>query len=592
MVKELETANSGERVAINRRGRIIAVLLLMGMGFAVVALRLVYLQVYQRAALSVRAERQQERVVKLDPKRGTIYDRMGRELAVSLDVDSIYGVPSGIDNPRAVAQQLSHILREDRRGLEQRLEGNKQFVWLSRKVEPGKAEKIRELGNKEIGIRLESKRFYPKKSLAGPVLGFLGMDNDGLEGLELAYDKALRGVSGWVLAEKDAMGRTVFPGGSGFQYKLPKPGHDLLLTIDEVIQHIAEKELDAALASSRAKGGVCIVMNPQTGEVLALSVRSAAFGKQAFNPNEPRRSKPAEWRNRAVTDAFEPGSIFKPFLAAAALEERVVHPLEYVDCSAGKIQLADRVIKDAHENGVLTFTDVIAESSNVGTITVALRLGKERFARYIAAFGFGKKTGVDIPGEIAGQLKDCRLWSGVSIGSIAIGQEVGVTPIQMASAYCALANGGMLMKPYLVSEIVDHDGGEGRKFQAEAVGRAITAETCAKVNKMLQRVVETGTGQLARPAGYTAAGKTGTAQKIDQRTGKYSQKDYVSSFVGFTPANSPKLVILVMVDSPEGAVHYGGSVAGPVFKAVAEQSLAYLQVAPDEVGGRMLLVER
>jgi cell division protein FtsI (penicillin-binding protein 3) len=359
-----------------------------------------------------------------------------------------------------------------------------------------------------------------------------------------------------------------------------------------VIQHIAEKELDAALASSRAQGGVCLVMNPHTGEVLALSVRAAAQSTQAFNPNEPQRSKPAEWRNRAVTDAFEPGSIFKPFLAAAALEERVVHPLEHIDCSAGKLKLSNRAIRDTHENGVLTFTDVIAVSSNIGTITVALRLGKERFARYIAAFGFGKKTGVDIPGEISGQLKDHRLWSGVSIGSIAIGQEIGVTPIQIASAYCALANGGMLMKPYIVSEIVDHDGREEKKFQAEAVGRVITGETCAKVNKILQRVVETGTGQKAQPAGYTAAGKTGTAQKIDRKTGRYSRKDYVSSFVGFTPANSPKLVILVMVDSPQVADYYGGSVAGPVFKAVAEQSLAYLQVAPDEVGGRMLLVGR
>ena len=354
---------------MERRGRILAVLLLMGMGFVCVVLRLVYLQVYQRAELSVRAERQQERVVKLDPKRGTIYDRMGRELAVSLEVDSVYGVPSGIDNPRPLAQHLSRILREDSHTLEKKLRGDKQFVWLSRKVEPGRAQQVRALNNKEIGIRLESKRFYPKKTLAGPVLGFLGVDNGGLEGLELTYDKTLRGMNGWVIAEKDAMGRTVFPGGSGFQYKLPKPGHDILLTIDEVIQHIAEKELDSVLASTRAKGGVCLVMNPQTGEVLALSVRSAANGKQAFNPNEPQRSKPAEWRNRAVTDAFEPGSIFKPFLASAALEERVVHPLERIDCSAGEIHLADRVIKDAHENGVLTFTDVIAESSNVGTIT-------------------------------------------------------------------------------------------------------------------------------------------------------------------------------------------------------------------------------
>jgi len=576
---------------MERRGRILVILLLMGVGFAFVALRLVYLQVYQRSVLTDRAERQQERLVKIEPKRGTIYDRMGSELAVSLDVDSVYGVPSEVDNARALAQQLSRILREDPRALEQRLAGDKHFVWLSRKVEPGKTEKVKELGSKEIGIRLEARRFYPNKTLAGPLLGFTGVDNEGLEGLEHTYDKTLRGVEGWVLAEKDAKGRTVFPGGLGFQYRLPKPGNDIILTIDEVIQHIAEKELDGVLASTQAKGGVCIVMNPWTGEVLALAVRTAAHGRPAFNPNEPQRHKPSEWRNRAVTDAFEPGSIFKPILAAAALEERVVHPLERFDCSAGKIQLADRVISDAEKNGVLTFTEVIAKSSNVGTIKVALKLGKERFAKYITAFGFGSKTGADLPGEIPGLLKDYRLWSGVSIGSIAIGQEIGVTPMQMAAAYCALANGGTLMKPYVVSQIVGRGGGDGKKIDPMPVRRVISPETCTKVNKMLQQAVETGTGQKARPAGYTAAGKTGTAQKIDHKTGLYSKKEYVSSFSGFVPANSPKLVILVMVDTPGGDI-YGGSVAAPVFKAVAEQSLAYLQVPPDDVGSRLLLVIR
>jgi len=556
-----------------------------------VALRLVYLQVYESSTLAQRAERQQERMVKLDPKRGTIYDRMGRELAVSLDVDSVYGVPSRIDNPREVAQQLSRILHENPRLLERKLAGDKHFVWLSRKVEPAKAEQVKELGTADVGLQAEAKRFYPNKSLAGSLLGFTGMDNKGLEGLERAYDKELRGVSGWVLAEKDAVGRTVFPGGPGFQYQLPKPGLDIVLTVDEVIQHIVEKELDGAIASARAKGGVCIVMNPKTAEVLALAARTSTRSGLTFNPNEPQRSRPEEWRNRCVTDAFEPGSIFKPFLAAAALEEKVVHPLERFDCSAGKIQLADRVINDAHRNGVLTFTDVIAESSNVGTIKVALRLGKERFSKYIAAFGFGRKTGVDLPGEISGLVKDQRLWSGVSIGEVAIGQEIGVTPLQMATAYCALANGGTLMKPYLVSEIVDRDGREGKKFGPQAVGRIVSEETCAKVNAMLRRVVESGTGEKARPAGYTAAGKTGTAQKVDHKTGKYSKKEYVGSFAGFAPAGSPRLVILVMIDTPEGVI-YGGSIAAPVFKAVAEQSLAYLQVAPDDKGGRMLLVTR
>lgn len=576
---------------MEKRGRILVVLLLIGLGFSLVALRLVYLQVYQRSDLAARAERQQERVVKIESKRGTIYDRLGRELAVSVDVDSVYGIPSETDNPRALAQQLGRILREDPRALERRLAGDKHFVWLSRKVEPGRTQKVKDLGVKEVGIRLESRRFYPKKALAGPLLGFTGVDNNGLEGLEHTYDKTLRGVDGWVLAEKDARGRTVFPGGPGFQYKLPKPGNDIVLTIDEVIQHIAEKELGAALVTTRAKGGICIVMNPRTGEVLALSVRAAAQGRPAFNPNEPRQYKPAEWRNRAVTDAYEPGSIFKPVLAAAALEERVVHPLERFDVSSGKIQLADREVSDAHKSGVLTFTDVIAESSNVGTIKVALRLGKERFSKYIDAFGFGAKTGLDVPGEISGMLKDYRVWTGVSIGFIAIGQEIGVTPMQMAAAYGALANGGTLMKPYLVSEIVSREKGERVKFQPQVVRRAISEETCNKVNKMLQRVVEAGTGQKAKPAGHTAAGKTGTAQKIDQKTGLYSKKDYVSSFVGFAPANAPKLVILVMLDTPEGDI-YGGSVAAPVFRAVAEQSMAYLQVPPDDVGGRMLLVTR
>lgn len=575
---------------MNRRGRILAVLLVLLLGYVLVAGRLLYLQVYKRAELASRAERQQERLVKLKAKRGTIFDRMGRELAISLEVDSVYGVPSKIEDPRRTARRLSPILQESPRELERKLSRGNHFVWLSRKIEPGRARKVKDLNSKEIGLLSESRRFYPKKSLAGPVLGFTGMDNEGLEGIERAYDKALRGVNGWVVAEKDAIGRTVFPGGPGFQYKLPQTGHDLILTIDEVIQHIAEKELDAMLPKARAKGGFCIVMNPRTGEVLALAVRSGGRFRP-FNPNEPGYYRPEEWRNRCVTDTFEPGSIFKPFLAAAAVEERAAHPMERFDCSAGKIQVADRVISDAHKNGVLTFTDVIAESSNVGTIKIALRLGKERFSRYITGFGFGRKTGIDIPGEIAGLVKDYRLWSGVSIASIAIGQEIGVTPIQVASAYCALANGGTLMKPYIVSEIIDQEGKESRKFEPQVQGRVVSAETCAKVNKMLQRVVEAGTGGKAKPAGYTAAGKTGTAQKIDQKTGVYSKKEYVSSFAGFVPANDPRLVILVMVDSPEGVI-YGGSVAAPVFKAVAEQSLAYLQATPDDAGGRTLLVTR
>src|SRR5512139_656248 len=576
---------------MERRGRILLVLIAMGAGLAAVALRLVHLQVIESGELARRAERQQERLVKLEPKRGNILDRMGRELAVSLDVESVYGVPTEVENPRSVARELARVLRENPADLERRLASDRRFVWISRKVDPARADKARVIDPKAIGLQTESRRFYPKKTLAGTVLGFTNVDNKGIEGVELWYDKELSGTDGWVMAEKDARGRTVFPGGHGFQYQLPQPGKDIVLTIDEVLQHIAEKELDKGLAEAKARGGVCIVMNPHTGEILALSARPATRGRGAFNPNEPKQHRPDEWRNRAVTDVFEPGSIFKPFLAAAALEERAVHPQERIDCSAGCIQVADRVIKDAHRNGVLTFTDVIAESSNVGTIKVATRLGKARFYKYITAFGFGKRTGVDLPGEIAGLVKDYRLWSGVSIGSIAIGQEIGVTPLQMAAAYSAIANGGTLMKPYLISEVRDPKGVEGSKAGSLSVGRVVSEETARTLQKILRRVVETGTGQKAKPASYTAAGKTGTAQKIDQRTGLYSKDDYVSSFVGFVPAGAPKLVILVMVDSPVGAV-YGGSVAAPIFKAIAEQGLTYLQVPPDDLGGTMLLVAR
>ncbi len=579
-----------EQERMDRQGRMLLIIAVLGLGFALVAGRLVYLQVVDRADLTARAERQQQRVVTLEAKRGTIFDKQKRELAVSLEVESVYGVPSDIENPRHMARQLSRILREDPKTLERRLTSGKHFVWISRKVGPGRAAKVKDLGSRDVGFRFESRRFYPKKALAGTVLGFTSMDNKGLEGLERTYDKELRGVDGWVLAEKDAVGRTVFPGGPGLQYRLPKAGNDVILTIDEVIQHIADRELERAVAAARAKGGVCIVLDPGTGELLALSV-ATAHGRPAFNPNEPQQYKSGEWRNRGVTDVFEPGSIFKVVLAAAALEEKVVHPLEKIDCSAGSIKLADRVISDAHRHGVLTFTDVIADSSNVGTIKVALLLGKKRFSKYITAFGFGQKTGVDIPGEIPGLLKDSRLWSGVSIGELAIGQEIGVTPIQVAAAYGALANGGMLMKPYLVSEIVGQDSGIGKKFAPQPVGRVISRETSVKVGLMLQRVIISGTGKQAKPTGYSAAGKTGTAQKIDTRTGLYSKKEYVSSFVGFVPAASPKLVILVMVDTPEGDI-YGGTVAAPVFRAVAEQSLAYLQVAPDDAGGGMLLVNR
>ncbi len=576
---------------MDKRGRVLIVFVIMALGFGLVAARLVDLQIIKGDELAARAERQQQRVVKLKPKRGTIYDRMGRELAVSLDVDSVFGVPSQVSNPRRLARRLAQILNKNPHSLERKLSSDRHFVWLSRKVAPVVTRKIKSLGTREVGLLVESRRFYPQKNLAGTAIGFTGIDNEGLEGVELSYDTLLRGTSGWVLAEKDAVGRTVFPGGPAFQYRLSKQGKDIVLTIDSVIQHIVEKELDRALERSQARSGTCVVMDPRTGEVLALTVRSGVNGRPAFNPNTPLRSQPGEWRNRAITDSFEPGSIFKPILAAAALEEKLVSPQEQFDCSEGRILVGGRVIRDASPHGTLTFIDVISDSSNVGTIQVGLRLGKERFHEYIRDFGFGSKTGVDLPGEIDGQVKDYPLWSEMSLGAISIGQAIGVTSLQMVQAFSALANGGTLMKPVIVSEVIDRNKGRGKKFKPRPVRRVISKDTSKKLNTILQHVILTGTGMKAKPVGYTAAGKTGTAQKIDPKTAAYSPRDYMSSFIGYAPAENPRLVILVTLDSPRGAV-LGGIVAAPVFKAVAEKSLAYLQVPPDDVGGTMLLVAK
>ena len=322
-----------------RRSRIAVLLVCMVVGFAMVAARLVYLQVIEGGDLTRIAERQQDQLVTFEAKRGTIYDRRGRELAVSLDVESVYGVPTEVDNPRAVASRLARVLSENPMTLQRKLASDRQFVWLSRKVGPAKAAQAKKIDPDAIGSRMEPRRFYPKKALAGTVLGFTNVDNKGIEGLELWYNNELKGADGWFVAAKDARGRLVFPGGNGLDYQIPRSGKDLILTIDEVIQHIAEKELDRGLVESKARGGVVIVLEPRTGAVLALTARTAAYSAAAFNPNNPRRYRPEEWRNRAVTDAYEPGSIFKAVLAAAALEEGVVRPEDRFDCSSGSIRL-------------------------------------------------------------------------------------------------------------------------------------------------------------------------------------------------------------------------------------------------------------
>ncbi|MBI3391941.1 MAG: penicillin-binding protein [Nitrospirae bacterium] len=569
-------------LATNPRGpqarRILVVMTGLVLLYVLVAFRLFSVMVLSGPELAKKAERQHQKVVLLEPRRGSILDRAGRELAVSVEVESLYGVPSEIENPHRVASLLSRALGVPSAQLERRLDSSRHFAWIERKLDPERVERVKGLGllQREVGFLTESRRFYPKRRLASHVLGFQGLDGQGLEGIERRHEEALKGEKGLLVAEKDALGRTIVSGDRNF--RPPIAGHDLLLTIDEGIQHIVERELDSLMAEYRPRGAVGIVLDPRTGEFLALAVRPE------FNPNAVSEHRPGDWRNRAVTDAFEPGSTMKMFLAAAALEEGIVTPEQTFDVSEGVVEVSGRKIHDLHRYGRLTFAEILKKSSNVGAVKVGLKLGAERYHRSLKAFGFGEKTGIDLPGESAGILHPLKSWTVHTLPSAAIGQEVGVTPVQLAVAAAAVANGGVLMRPYLVSEIRSAGGETLRRFGPTEIRRVVSEETARKLARILSGATEEGgTGRQAALGDLKVAGKTGTAQKVNPQTGRYSATAYVSSFVGFVPADDPRLLVLVVVDEPRGKI-YGGEVAAPAFRRIVEPALTLLGVPPARPG--------
>jgi cell division protein FtsI (penicillin-binding protein 3) len=554
------------------KARLVWTVILLAVGFGVLLSRLVFLQIVNAQDLSSRAERQREKGVDIEAQRGTIFDRRGGVLATNVEVPSLYAVPAMIRDPRATASALSRRLGVDRAAVLERLRSDRSFVWIKRKVDPAAAKGIEKLGLDGLGFLTESQRFYPKRYLLGQVLGFAGIDNQGLEGLERKYDRYLRGEKRTLVLEHDAKGNPIFQ--KGLDYSGLAPGRDLVLTIDEVIQHVAERELDEAMEKSRAENGSVIVMDPRTGEILAMAVRPA------FNPNNLNGYDPDQWRTRTVTDVYEPGSTFKLVVAAAALEENRVDPGDVIFCENGALRVGGAVIHDHLKYGDLTFSQVIQKSSNIGTAKVAMRLGPDTVFQYARKFGFSEKSGIDLLGEVPGVVRDPDEWSGRSLVSVAIGQEVAVTPLQLATAYSAVANGGVLLKPYLVSEIRNPDGGRVAKFEPEVRRRVLRTETARRLTEILEGVVEEGgTAEEALLSDYTVAGKTGTAQKIDPDTGRYSPNQYVTSFVGYAPAEEPRITVLVVLDSPKGEA-WGGTVAAPVFRRVAEQTLHYLGVPP------------
>jgi cell division protein FtsI (penicillin-binding protein 3) len=491
---------------------------------------------------------------------------------MSLQVDSTFAIPSELgDNKAQAAKLLSGVLNIPRDVLEAKFESGATFVWVGRKLPPEKREAVEALNLKGIYFQKENQRFYPKRDLAAHVLGFVDLDEKGLGGIEYELDEQIRGKSEKIIVMADARQRW-FDGGEAQRER----GANVVLTLDEKVQYIAERELGAAIAKTRAIAGTVVVMNPSTGEILAL----ANWPK--FNPNAAS-DVPAEARmNRGVSALYEPGSTFKLITLAAAFDQGITQPEEVFDCENGAVYVAGHRIRDHKPFGLLSVADILAQSSDVGAIKIALRLGAPKFYDYIRAFGFGQPTGVDLPGESKGILRRLENWSAISIGSISMGQEVGVTPLQLASAVSAIANGGLLYKPYVIAELRRGDKAlpaEGVLAPAEPK-RVIHAETAATLRRLMEGVVLGGTGKLAHLDGWTAAGKTGSAQKIDPATGRYSPTQLIASFTGFAPISNPAVTILVSLDSPVGQ-HEGGQVAAPVFKRIAEQVLPYLDVPRD-----------
>jgi cell division protein FtsI (penicillin-binding protein 3) len=542
--------------------------------FGVALWRAYDLQIVNGKRLKSLGERQAQGELSLLPVRGDIYSRNQEPLALTIDVDSVYAHPQKIGHKKELAREVAPVLGLGSRALLKQLEAGNRFVWLKRHVTPHEKKRLLNLDLSAVHFTKENKRFYPNREIAAHVVGFAGLDCQGLEGIELHYDAALAGTPGFPAGQRDGRGRLIPL--SGVEWLRSTKGHSLILTIDEAIQYHVEEGLRKTVMAWKAKGGQAIVMVPRTGEVLAL----AAY--PTFNPNEFGKYDPSAMRNRAITDCFEPGSTFKAFVAAAALEEGVATPGDLIFCENGSYQYGGKVIRDdVHEYGWLTFKQVIQYSSNIGASKIGQTLGKDSLYKYIRKFGFGERTGIDFPGEAQGLVRLPYGWSKIDGAAICFGQGVLVSPIQLAAAFSAIANGGLLMKPHLVKRIVNDDGAVIREFQPEVRRQVLSKSTAATVTSILQEVTqEGGTGVEARLSGFSVAGKTGTAQKVDPFTGRYSSKHSVASFVGFLPAENPQLTILAIIDEPRG-ISYGGVVAAPLFRQIASQCVHSLGISPE-----------
>jgi cell division protein FtsI (penicillin-binding protein 3) len=547
--------------------------------FIIIGVKAMYLQVFRCSWLSQKAADQYEVSFKSSGKRGTIFDRNLREMAVSIDVTSIAAHPTQIENLQVAAKLLSKALKIDRNMLARKLNSKKKFVWIKRKVTPKEAEAVKKLNMDGLDFIPEHKRFYPNKTLAAQLIGFTDIDDHGLEGIEFNYDDDLRGEVFQYTELRDAHGR-------GFEAEnmngISSSGKNIVLTVDSTIQYIAEKALAETVENFSAESGMAVVMVPKTGAILALA------HVPLFNPNAIEMYNRKFWRNRIITDPFEPGSTMKIFSAAAAIESGSSSPNSIFFCENGAYKMGRHVIHDTHEHGWLSLQQIIKYSSNIGAIKFSEITGPEYLSRTLQNFGFGSKTGIDCPGETTGSLPPFRRWTKVDAGTISFGQGISVSALQLIAATSAIANKGILMRPYVVQAITDHNGRLIKSFGPSRIRKVISEKTADTLSRIMQTVItEGGTGVNAALEGYSVCGKTGTAQKIDENGG-YSYEKYVASFVGFAPVENPKIAVLVVVDEPQKQ-HYGSIVAAPAFKAIAQKTLDYMHIAPKRKTDKLLV---
>jgi cell division protein FtsI (penicillin-binding protein 3) len=551
----------------NPRLRWLVVWVLAVLWMAVVLGRLSYLQLLCYSEYFAKAQHQQQRIFEISPKRGTIYDRKGRELAVSLPMDSVFADPSDITDAAMVARLLSRVLSIPADDIETKIRQAHSPVRLAKKLSPETVQRIDDMNLRGVFFQKENRRMYPQRELAANVIGYVDVDEKGIGGIEYSLDKVIRGRPGKMMVVADGRRHWYDRTESAAD-----PGASVVLTIDETLQYIAEKELARAIQDTHAKSGTIVIQDPNTGELLGVA------NWPTFDANDAGAYPDEVRTDHAVSSAYEPGSTFKVITMTAAIENHLTNPDELIDCQMGSIMVAGRLIHDHKPYGILTVRQVLANSSDVGSIKLALRLGAPKFYDVIREFGIGQTTGIELPGENRGLFRPVENWTPSSIGSIAMGQEVSVTPVQIISVVSAVANGGTLNHPRIVHEIRSESG--ALPHSGADPHQVTDAKTAATLRSMMETVILEGTAKHAQLDGYTAAGKSGTAQKIDPATGRYSKTDYVTSFIGFAPVNDAAVTILVMLDSPVGA-HGGGDVSGPVFKRVAEQVLAYMDVPHD-----------